>query len=317
MTGGMAEEISILLSADENYARQCAVTVLSVLSNTAVPEKIHIYLLSPDLTDESKERIETVCTRFGARLSVVLVSLSQFKTLPLLHEHFSLSNYSRLLGPDLCTNCDRFLYLDCDLIVLGDVAALFYADLFGMPLGAVPHVSLPYQSVFTSTFPVSDKDRYFNSGAMVIDAVYWREHKVTDEIIKLATAHADKLEFADQDPLNVFFWENYAHLPGDWNVEARLYHERLLGISQDEETQRRMKSPKLIHYTGSNKPWKSKQYVAKRSCYFEYSDRLAALFEWPPKLTIASVRLKEWISLIYTCLYFRISSLKNEICFAG
>ena len=309
----MLDEISILLSADENYARQCAITMLSVLSNTAAPEKVRFYLLTPDLTGNSRDRLEAICRKFTATLSVFFISLKKFESFPLLHEHFSLSTYSRLLGPDLCVDCDRLVYLDCDLVVLGDISDLFYMDLSGMPLGAVPHVSLPYQSVFTSTFSVSNKDRYFNAGAMVIDANYWRKNKVTEAILQLAIAYADKLEFADQDPLNVFFWENYAHLPGIWNVEARLYSEKLLGVSQDEETSTRMKLPQLIHYTGADKPWKSERYVAKRRCYLEYSDRLTSLLGWESKSQPSNVNVKGFWHFVYACLYFRAATFRKFV----
>ena len=308
----MLDEISILLSADENYARQCAITLLSVLSNTAAPKKVHFYLLTPDLANNSRNFLERLCLHFGATLSVLSVSLQQFESLPLLNKHLSLSTYMRLLGPDLCPACDRLLYLDCDLVVLGDIAELFHYDLSSLPLGAVPHVSFPYQKVFTDSFYPLEEDQYFNAGVLVIDAKYWRASNLTQAILELAAVHKDKLTFEDQDLLNIFFWNNYAHLPGTWNVEDRLYNEKLLGIFQGEETRHRMKLPQLIHYTGSNKPWR-KQYVAKRSCYLQYSDHLSSLLGWESESQPRRASIRGFWHFVYACLYFRAATFRKFV----
>ena len=309
----MHKEISILLSADEQYARCCAVTILSVLSNTSVAQNIHFYVLTPDFSSVSIQKIEELCSSFRAQVSFVPVNLSLFESFPAFHSHFNQNNYSRIYGPDLCQSCDRLIYLDCDLIVLADVAELFEYDLQGNVVGAVPHVQLPYQQTFIETFPVSGHDIYFNSGVMLIDADRWRKEKCAEAILSLASEHANQLHFADQDVFNVYFWQKYCHLSGLWNVEARLYKERLLGLPQSPEITQRLQSPKIIHYTGGDKPWSSKQYVSKREVCLEYSDRLSRLIGWQVNSEVRSCNPLNLVSFIYSCCYFRASSLVKAI----
>lgn len=304
----MLNEISILCSADETYARQCAVMMLSVLSNTAEAKRVHFYLLSPDFSAESRTKLKKVCDLFGAEISILPIDLQQFKSLPIHYKHTNLLVYSRLIAPDICKMCDQLIYLDCDLIVLGDVAELYNFDLSGKPLGAVPHVSLPYQQVFTATFPVGGIDRYFNAGVLVINAKFWRNNCLTEKILDLVDTYSNDLEFADQDLLNIYFWRNYSHLPGTWNVEARLYREKILGLSQDAEIKERMRSPKLIHYTGSDKPWSSSKYVPKREFYIEYSDRLSVLIDWDADSIIRKMNILKGLSFAYSCMHFRAAS---------
>lgn len=309
----MKEEISILLSANEAYARYCAVTMLSILLNTASVDKICFYILTPNFSSESIQRIKELCSRFNAKVSFIPINLNLFNYFPTFHSHFNQNNYSRICGPDLCENCERLVYLDCDLIVLDDIAELFRQNLNGKPIGAVPHVQLPYEETFIKNFSVSRNDTYFNSGVMVINADLWRKEKITESVLALACKYADKLHFADQDAFNAIFWENYFHVPGVWNVEARLYKEKLLGLSQTKEITKRIKLPKIIHYTGPNKPWSSKKYVPKRNLYIEYSERLNSLISWSPDIEIKNFSLPSFTSFIYSCIYFRTCLYSKKI----
>ena len=308
----MKEEISVLLSADDNYARYCGITILSVLENSIAPSRFHFYILSPDFSDRNKNQIQQLCNQFEAQASIIPIDLNLFASLPSIQKHFNLNNYSRLYGPSLCESCQKMVYLDCDLIIKGDIAELFEYNLKGKPIGAVPHVQLPYEKEFREEFHVNDQDTYFNSGVMLIDAVQWRENKWGEAVLGVALESPHKLHFADQDALNAVFWENYYHLPGVWNVEARLYREKLLGLPQTPEITKRMANPKIIHYTGADKPWSSKEYVPCRSLYTYYSHQLAELTGWQPRRSEPKqASITSYLRFAYSCLYFRGSKLKN------
>jgi lipopolysaccharide biosynthesis glycosyltransferase len=309
----MNKQISILLSADEHYARYCTVTILSVLSNTLFSKEIYFYILTPDFSSDSIQKIEELCQAFKAKVSFIPIDISLFQSFPTFHPHFNQNNYSRICGTDLCPNCDRLIYLDCDLVVLDDIAELFKSDLNDQPIGAIPHVQLPYQQTFVDNFPVNSTDVYFNSGVMLIDTDRWRREKYAEAMLNLACKYADKLHFADQDAFNALFWGNYHHLPGVWNVEARLYKEKLIGLPQTQEITDRMQNPKIIHYTGVDKPWSSKNYVPKRKIYLEYSDRLSSLTGWLPDSEVRCCHPLKLFLFIYSCIYFRLASFLKSL----
>lgn len=309
----MNKEISVVLSADNRYARYCAVTILSVLKNTSSPEKFHFYVLSPDITQTNIKRINQLCDNFQSKVSIIPIDLKLFEQLPNL-QHLSLNTYSRLCSPRLCKDSKYLIYLDCDLVVLGDIAELSEVSLKNKPVGAVAHVQFPYQETFKKVFAVNGEDDCFNGGVMLIDAEAWRTDELDEKIIQCAIANSDKLHFGDQDALNKVFWKNYFHLPGVWNVEARLYKEKLLGLPQTQEITQRILFPKIIHYTGADKPWSSKNYVPKREIYLEYSDRLKSLISWFPDVEVRNCSPLSYISFIYSCIYFRLSFyIKNVL----
>jgi lipopolysaccharide biosynthesis glycosyltransferase len=304
----VTKEISVLFSADDRYARYCAVTMLSVLENTSSAGKLHFYILSPDISQNNIHRIEKVCNQFNAMVSVIPVDIKLFSSLPTVQKHINLNMYSRIYAPELCKECERIIYLDCDVIVIADIADLFNCHLEEKPIAAVPHVQLPYQDVFRHNFNIEGEDTYFNSGLLLINTIQWQQKEYTKDVLNFCMENAGKLLFPDQDALNAVFWKNYCHLPGVWNVEARLYKEKLLGLLQNEEITKRMENPKIIHYTGADKPWSSQNYVPMRHLYTYYSDQLAQKFSWfpsnpePKKCTIQS-----FLKFAWSCLYFRAS----------
>lgn len=306
------DKISILFSSDENYIRYCAVTITSILLNASHPKKLHFYILSPDCSNQSKEKLETLCSQFDAEISIIRFDLGRFRDLPNI-QHFSLNAYSRLYGAEVCQNAKRLLYLDSDLIVLGDVEDLFAYELSGKPLGAVPHVQFPYQDVFVKTFDIKGQDVFLNSGVLLFDANAWRRNNYGDLIVEWASKNADKLYYPDQDALNSIFWRNYCHLPGVWNVEARLYKEKFLGLPQTAEISDRIKHPKIIHYTGSSKPWSSRGYIPRRRLYSYFSNRLTKMIGWLPKeYEPQTANIDSYIELFTSSLYFRASQLKKR-----
>lgn len=312
----MIEEIPILLSSDEKYARNCAVTVISALSNTSSHNKLHFYILSPDFSDKSFKNIDIICQIFNAKLSLITIDVNQFEAYQFSQEFFEPNKYSVILGPNLCKKCTKILYLDCDLIILGDLHDIFQYNLDNKILGAVPQVQFPYQKTFIKKFNKTCQDIYFNSGVLLIDAVRWRERKTTEMLFNLIKEHASRFHYNDQDALNVMFLGDYYHLPGIWNVEARLYKEKLLSFAQAPEIKKRIANPQIIHYTGLDKPWSSRKYVPQRSLYKYYSHKLTQLTGWSPRqLEPKRASTISYFKFIHSCLYYKLALIKSKLHF--
>lgn len=97
---------------------------------------------------------------------------------------FSPLTYGRLLAAALFPRHDRVVYLDVDVLLNGDVAELYDADLHGAPIGAVRDCAV-LQSISTGRLPdhleyisgmgVTNPRLYCNTGVMVMDLVQMRE----------------------------------------------------------------------------------------------------------------------------------------------
>jgi len=308
----MSPVIPVVLTADNRYIRQCATTILSALENSSSPANISFYLISPDISEDNIYKLKRLCECFNARLSVINIDLDLFSSFPTIYEHLNLNVYSRLYIPNLLPQHDRVIYLDCDIIILGDLYELFSVLNEGKVVSAIPHVQFPYQEDFKKEFSIEQEDSYFNAGVMLLELEGWRIKNYSNQLLRWIANNSTKLQFNDQDALNFMFWGNYYHLPGEWNVEARLYKEKLLGLPQTDEIAKRMKSPKIIHYTGPDKPWSSKNYVPKREVYLEYSDRLSRLIGWQIDSEVRCCQPSNFIYFLWSCFYFRMSwNLRN------
>jgi Glycosyl transferase family 8 len=90
------------------------------------------------VTGAMRTMVEGSLPAGSAQIQWITVDLKQFSRYEGLTTHVSTMAYARILIPDLLPETrSRLLYLDADLLVLGDVAPLWTVDLQGAPLGAV------------------------------------------------------------------------------------------------------------------------------------------------------------------------------------
>ena len=113
--------------------------------------------------------------------------------------HYSLDTYSRLWLADFFPeSVERVLYLDSDLIVVGDIQELWDSDLNGKLLAAA---SIP-GSTKCEFLSIPESYGYFNAGVILTDLRQWRETRAIDELVAFVAANPDKLVDVDQDVLN-------------------------------------------------------------------------------------------------------------------
>lgn len=271
--------INIVLTADDAYMPHVGVVILSILSNTNAAADIRFFIISPDLSRQNIERLKILCSAHRSSVEFPVVDHSQIRDLPSL-EHFSLNAFLRLLAPEACGNIERLLYLDSDLVVLGDVQELFDAPLCDHVVGAVEQLSSNYGDAFAPKYQLNASGRYFNSGGLLFDVAQWKQEQFEEKVFRWIRENRGLLHFPDQDALNACFWNAFQPLDPRWNVEARLFKERHLGIRHEKRVVETMAHPKLIHYTGPEKPWNSKMFVPKREHYTQYANQLADRYGW-------------------------------------
>jgi lipopolysaccharide biosynthesis glycosyltransferase len=162
----------------------------------------------------------------------------------------------RLFLPELLADVDKVLYLDADILVQDDVAALFATDLgdavvAGMrsqlPLwrNAVRMVtraslSLPPDAAWALRRRLHHSHRLdaptFNAGVLLMDLATMRAERLTEDYLHLV----EHCAFNDQDVLNVYANGRVLYLDPAWNHVP---------------TQAWIANPRIIHWAGPVKPW--------------------------------------------------------------
>ena len=215
----MSKPIPIFLSSDDNYAPFVATTIASICANTT--SFIDFYVLDGGISDFNKNQIENLKEKFE-NLSIEFMKIDTTKEFKNIQpkKHITLSAFNRLLIPQLKPGIDKALYLDVDIIVLGDIAELYNEPLENYVIGAVvDQVVESHIDLAKSALNMRPDSHYFNSGVLLIDCEAWRSKNITPQLMKLEAQYGDVRIHNDQDILNKYFENNnYKMLDKKYNV---------------------------------------------------------------------------------------------------
>ncbi len=221
----------------------------------------------------------------------------------------SLAAFARLAIPDIISEAERVLYLDCDVIINRPIDALFDVDMKGFALAACRDLMYAYFMHHGEGPPqdagkilCQDPDSYFNSGVMLIDCQKWRDAGYFASLIKVLSAPPAPLFMPDQDALNIVFKNEHLKLDSKWNVRASRYD-----LSKDEELEKLIifcaNDPWIIHFMGKANPWiRFHQPTEFHRLYWALTEespflsRLISLYETGPSENTAYALKKRAIS---------------------
>lgn len=207
----MQINVPIFLSSDNNYAPFVATTIASICDNTST--FCDFYILDGGITEENKEKICELKQQFN-NFSIEFIGIDtqkEFKTINYKNnEYITISTYNRFLIPSLKPNIKKALYLDSDIIVLGDIKELYDIDLENFALGAAWHKSrILYNTDTKVPMELSENYKYFNAGVLIIDVQKWNKEKIVNSLFKIEQKYKNKILHADETLLNKYFDNNY------------------------------------------------------------------------------------------------------------
>jgi lipopolysaccharide biosynthesis glycosyltransferase len=265
--------LNIVCACDTNFIAHLATMLLSLVENNE-RHSIRIFVLC-DCLLRGHEKLVTMLRGHPAELSFISVVEGLLRTAS-VYGHISKAAYARLLmGQLLPPDIDRVLYLDCDLIVRGDLGDLWNTDLDGKTIGAVSD-SLSYSR--HSILGLPQGAPYFNSGVMLIDLRRWREMDVGGRSLKFAREHPDRLQWWDQCALNLILHDDWLPLDRKWNFQSMAIGVRDSDIIRFSRLTPGIRDAiQVVHFSGDSKPWHYMNYHPLKGEYLEYRLRTP----WP------------------------------------
>ncbi|MBJ7540057.1 glycosyltransferase family 8 protein [Marinomonas transparens] len=267
--------ISIVLCSDENYAPYSATVMVSSLVNTAAPEDFIFYLLTPGLTDGSKDKLQTAVESYGAQLEIISIEVSNFISLNIDLGRFGIGALLRLyMHRYLPEITKKVIYLDCDLLVLGDLAELWGKNLNGLTLGAITDLCSP--SVFKGR-----QKNYFNSGVLLIDLIKWKNDEIGEKALTYLDKNLEKSKYPDQDALNSVLKGECLPIDLSWNFQPTSYaaYEKNYDYLENRryELYTSIQKPNIVHFIGSVKPWSPDCVHPLQKLFIKFSEETP----WP------------------------------------
>lgn len=246
----------------------------SVVSNTAEPAKLRFNItVPPEEVDFFESKIRAFFSSVNFSWRVYPFTPPQFMK-DYIHAKYEpmtpirrmsrYMQYARMFLQDIFPDVTKVLYLDADVVVLGDVATLFETVHFSPDryFAAVPHF---YPAIFQFGNPLKAMkeilsfNQSFNSGVLFTDYTYWNERTVHTFHHYLdwdACCRYGMLNRGDETLLNVMF-KDYIPLDHSWNR---------CGYGNIQLVARLLKKPldriNVIHWSGGHhKPWKNPTIV--------------------------------------------------------
>lgn len=258
--------LHLALCTDRHHFVGVAPAIRSILANTQHPPEGFSFHFVVGL-GESDELLATVRGAFPAPR--FRYQVAEFRASPFLDDYIragrdstyaehasSVMNFSRFYLGDIYPEIGKFVYLDADVIVQGDIAELFrVATLKHHDLAAVPFATFgtwedgfrPDWDLLRTFDPLAP---VFNCGVYVTDLAKWR--RAVPELERWMRIHRQSMEscvFGTQSIMNLAFYRNVEVLSPEWNVGPLGYDENL--------PEQALKGANILHWAGQRKPWKA------------------------------------------------------------
>lgn len=278
--------IHIACNIDSNYVKHCAVTLVSIFENNR-KEDFHIYIVNGGLSDAERNVLTELAGRYRHRVSFYVPDEDMLKgfTIRKFSKRISIATYYRCILSDLLPDTiDRVLYLDCDIVVLGDLAPFYYTPLDNVGGAAVEDIGCREAGRYEILqYPMADS--YFNAGVLLVNLAYWRQHDMAKACVDYYHRYPERILYNDQDLLNSLLHKDKVLVDLRYNVQDGFYRNpKVMDEAWKEKYADALKHPVILHYT-NRKPWDYDSQHPLRKEYFRY----LALTPWKDDIV-----LKKW-----------------------
>ena len=207
------EIIPIFFATDDNYAPYLCVALKSITDNCNPNYNYRVHILNTGLANGLSEKSVAAIKAFETDflkiefddVSKIIAPIKELLNKS-LRDYYSDTTFYRIFIPKMFPQYHKVLYLDCDIVVLGDIAELYHTDLNDNYLGAVTDEVAPSHPVLIRYVEEAvgiPQPAYFCAGIILFNLDAMRENKVDEKFIALLSSYRFTTVAQDQDYLNV------------------------------------------------------------------------------------------------------------------
>lgn len=262
---------NILVNINKGYIRHFLTTMNSLSVNNPKSE-FDVYVMHSNLEDSDKEYIKT---KIADNINPIYIFMDEslFKGAPTV-KRYPYEIYYRIFAPIMLPKeLDRVLYIDCDLIVHKNIDPLYNMSFQGNYFVACTQIRGFMQWFNRIRLTVGKDHTYINTGVMLINLKELRDVINIDEIFKFIRRNGWRMCLYDQDVIFKFFGNKIRLIDARlYNLSDRLimfhnkfYHSKYK-IDKDWVENNNM----IVHYLGTNKPWKDNYKGILKDYYTKY-----------------------------------------------
>ena len=243
----------LVIAFTPNYFVPAATTLKSLLDSSSADDRYEVIcLMSEEIPQRQKDKLARLT---GERIRFRYINLAGRLQGVYVDPRYSEAASFRLLLPEILPEYDKVLYIDCDVIIRNNLAALYRdTDLGDNLLAAVYEAPIEHQAERWTALGC-DPHRYFNSGFLMMNLKQMRVEGTSRKLID--GLKSDYLEFPDQDVLNQVCQDRVLALKPIYNSIRTFFLPQYKAdfLKQyTEEDWDEVQNQGTIHYTGG-KPW--------------------------------------------------------------
>lgn len=290
--------IHLACALNDSYLTPTGVMLVSMFENNK-SRKFHVHVFSGDLNEKSIRALEDVAKRYNAEYTFYPLDDSKFQNLAFSDRLSSVTYYRDVIPETINPDVEKILYLDGDMIVVGDISPLWNTNLDNYILAAVDDLNAIKSKEF-DRLKIPQKYGYFNSGTWLINRREWVKNNTSYKIFSYTRANKEILKYLDQDAENVILHERRKTLDLKWNQQVCLYLNHS-GFDIPDYTQKQLDDakyhPVIVHFNGIEKPWHHVNLHPYKKDYLNYQ-KTSGLPLIPENITLKK-RLKKVIYRIF------------------
>ena len=243
------KEIPIFFTIDDSYAPFLAAALNSAVKNSSKGRRYKAIVLYQELSEDNIRRLQSLSKEHFAiefiPMCEGLESITDSMANRLRCDYFTLTIYFRLFIPAMFPQYDKGIYIDSDVVLLGDLAELFDTDIGDNYIGACNDLSVqdvpPLCEYMEKGVGVS-RFEYINSGVLLMNLKKLREAELDKHFLTLLNKYHFDCIAPDQDYLNALCNGKIHYLDAVWDA-------------MPNENKPPLENARLIHYNLFSKPW--------------------------------------------------------------
>ncbi len=268
--------IPIFFAIDDGYIPFLAVALESLIENSSKQYYYSIKVLYTNISEENKKKINKY-KRENVNIEFVDLNyyIEKVKDKLYTRDYYTNTTYFRLFIANLYPQYNKAIYLDSDIVVLGDIAELYNQDIGDNLVAAAPDDVIQTIKVFQEyaekVVGVADYRNYFNAGILLMNLDEFRRFDFQNKFLYLL----ETIKFTvaqDQDYLNRLCKGKVKIIDKAWDK---------MPVANDDFDD---KDLKIIHYNLADKPWhydniRYKDYFWKYAKKTEYYNEICKIKE--------------------------------------
>lgn len=256
------DTINITLVSSTDYLMICGIVISSAMKYAEVGREYRFYILTDCKDRGIKDKLTDNIAKKYDNCFIEYIDIGDIlgdvkSNIP----HITKATYYKVVIPNMI-DVDKCLYLDCDIIVMSDLAKLYETDIENFDIAGViapfyHRMSLEEASDYCKKTGIPSMKQYINAGVMLLNLKALREKDFTKKALDLV----DKdLPTMDQDIFNRLCYGRIKTMPLKYNYYVNCEREENVlkdgeWVIPKDEFYEAVRTPNIIHYAVATKPW--------------------------------------------------------------